>query len=177
MATPICTHVGKFLEAMRNAVVDLLLVRIRFRVGLADTLRNHTGIALCVAGIFAIFALHTGRVLEEIAAQSTPHDVVELLLHKLVAVHLMNLFLALANGALSVEADIEGSSVFCLLCEADSEVHCASGLERKPRVNGLRGLSNRGIHTKTTSAARAKSNSLGRCAELCWLWAGKLLRG
>lgn len=41
MATPVGTHVGEFLETMRNTMVDLLLVRVRFRVGLADTLGDH----------------------------------------------------------------------------------------------------------------------------------------
>lgn len=38
MTTPIGRDIGESLEAMRDTVVDLLLVGVRFVVGLADTL-------------------------------------------------------------------------------------------------------------------------------------------
>lgn len=80
MATPICTHIGEFLEAMRNAVVDLLLIRIRFCIRLAYALGDNTGIALCVASILAILALHACRIIfKKVSAQRATHDVVKLL--------------------------------------------------------------------------------------------------
>ena len=41
MAAPIGRKVGKSFEAMRNTVVDLLLVGVGFVVGLADTLGDN----------------------------------------------------------------------------------------------------------------------------------------
>lgn len=79
MATPICTHIGEFLEAMRNAVVDLLFVRVRFCIGFAYALRDNAGIAFCVTSVLAILALHACRIFEKISTQRTTHDVVELL--------------------------------------------------------------------------------------------------
>jgi hypothetical protein len=68
MTAPICAHIRKLLEAMRDAMVDLLLVWICFCVRLADTLCNDTGIAFCVTSVLAVFALHSSRILEEIPA-------------------------------------------------------------------------------------------------------------
>ena len=48
MAAPVGTHVGEGLETMRNAVVDLLLVRIRFGIGLANALCDDARVALLV---------------------------------------------------------------------------------------------------------------------------------
>ena len=79
MTTPVCTHVREFLETVRNAVVDLLLVRIRLCVRLADTLGDHARAALCVTSVFTVLALHTGGILEEFVANGTTHNVVELL--------------------------------------------------------------------------------------------------
>jgi len=176
VTTPICTHVGKLFETMRNAVIDLLLVWISLCVRLADTLRNHACIALRVASIFAVFALHTSRVLQEIAAQCTTHNIVELLLDKFVAVHLVDLLLALTDGTLSVKSNIKRSSVLCLFCEADAEMNGSGGLESKPCVNWWRRLGNRSLCTKA-GAARTKAYSLRRNAELRRLGgAGELLR-
>jgi hypothetical protein len=52
---------------MRNTMVDLLLVRVRFGIRLAYTLGYYTGIALCVAGVFAVLTLHSSRILQEVA--------------------------------------------------------------------------------------------------------------
>jgi hypothetical protein len=116
MATPVRTHVGKAFETMRDAVVELLLFRICFCIGLADTFGDDFGIALLVAGILAIGALHASCILEKIAAESTAHDVIELLCYEFVPVHFVHLLLALPNGTLAVEADIEPSPVFHLFC-------------------------------------------------------------
>jgi hypothetical protein len=68
VAAPVGTHVGEGLEAMRNAVVDLLFVGIGFGIGLADTLCDNTWVALLVTCQSAVRALHTSRVLEEVTA-------------------------------------------------------------------------------------------------------------
>ena len=86
MATPICSHIRERLKSMRNPMIDLLLVGIRFSIRLADTLGHDLGIALLMASILAIFALHASGVLEKISAQSTTHDVVELLYDEFVAI-------------------------------------------------------------------------------------------
>ena len=71
---------------MRDTMVQLLLVWVCLRVGLAYALGNHFSVTLLVARIFAILTLHASRVLEELAAESATHDVVELLKHELVAI-------------------------------------------------------------------------------------------
>lgn len=115
MTTPIGRDIGETLETMRNTMVDLLLVRIGFVVCLADTLGDDLGIALAVAGILAISTLHAGRILQEIAAKSTAHDVVELLGDEFVTLLLVNLFLLLSNSTLTVQTDIERAAVLHLL--------------------------------------------------------------
>jgi hypothetical protein len=79
VAAPIRAHIRELLETMRNTMVDFLLVRIRLCVRLAYTLSDNTSITFSVAGIFAVLALHASGVFEKIAAESTSHDVVELL--------------------------------------------------------------------------------------------------
>lgn len=79
MAAPIRAHIRELLETMRNTMIDFLLVRIRLCVGLAYTLSYNTSITFSVASIFAVLALHASGVFEKIAAESTAHDVVELL--------------------------------------------------------------------------------------------------
>ena len=116
MTAPIGPHVGEILESVRYTMIEFLLIRIGFRIRFADTFGNDLGVALFVARVFAILALHTGGVLEELPAKSTTHDVVELLEHKFMAVKFMNFFFALADGAFAVEANVEGSSVFELFC-------------------------------------------------------------
>ena len=69
-----------------------------------------------MASILAVFALHTSGVLEEVAAQSAAHDVVELLYDKFVSVQLVDLFFTLSDSTLAVQPDIERPSVSVLLC-------------------------------------------------------------
>lgn len=133
---------------MGNAVVDLLLVRIGLGVGLADALRDDARVALGVAGVLAVLALHAGRVREELSAQGAAHDVVELLGDELVAVHLVDLLLALPDGALAVESDIERPTIRRLLREADGQVHRAAGLQREPGIDRLRGDLCRALHAR-----------------------------
>ena len=71
---------------MWNSMIDLLLIGIRFSIRLANTFGHDLWIALLMASILAIFALHAGGVLEKISAQSTTHDVVELLYNEFVAI-------------------------------------------------------------------------------------------
>ena len=65
MAAPVCGNVGKSFEAMGNAMIDLLLVRVGLVVGFADTLCDNLGVTLAVTGVFAIRALHASGILEE----------------------------------------------------------------------------------------------------------------
>lgn len=134
MAAPIGRDVGEGLEPVRNAVIDLFFVRIGFGVALADTLGDDARIALVVASILAVFALHASRIFEEISAKRTAHDVVELVLDKLVAVHLVDLFFALSNSALSSQTKIHlPLSVF--FDEAELELDLSSRLEVEPSIN------------------------------------------
>jgi len=114
VTTPIGRDIGESLEAMRNTVVDLLLVGVRFVVGLADTLGDDLWITLSVTGIFTVGTLHAGSIFQEIATKRTTHDVVELLRHKLVALLLVNFFLSLADGTLSIQTDVERPAIFQL---------------------------------------------------------------
>lgn len=109
-------------------MVDLLLVGIGLRVTLADTLRNHTRITLCMTSVLAILTLHACRVLEEISAKRTTHDVVELVLYELVSVHLVNLLLALTNSTLSAKTEVNGAAVRVSLVECQLELNLPSRL-------------------------------------------------
>lgn len=111
MATPIGTHIGESFESMWDPVVQLLLFRIRLGIGFADTFGDDFRIAFLVARVFAVGALHPGRILEEIATEGTSHDVVELLRHELVPIHLMNFLPALADSTFAVQSDIESGPI------------------------------------------------------------------
>jgi len=100
---------------MRYAVIELRFVGVCFCIRLRDTFGDNLRVTFLVACILAIRALHTSRVLEEVTAQSTPHNVVKLLLHKFVPVLLVDFFFALSNGTFSIESDVERSAVFGLL--------------------------------------------------------------
>lgn len=115
MAAPVGGDVGEPFEAMGNAVVDLLLVWVGLVVCLADTLCDNLGVALAVTGVLAIRALHACSILEEFSAQRTAHDVVELLGDKLVALLFVNLLLLLAHGTLTVQTNVERTTVLQLL--------------------------------------------------------------
>jgi hypothetical protein len=115
MATPISGNVGKPFKAMRDAVVDLLLVGIRLVVRLANTFRDNFGVALSVAGILAVGTLHSSSVFQEIAAKRATHDVVELLRDELVTLLLVYFLLPLSDRTLTVETDVERSSVLRVL--------------------------------------------------------------
>ena len=103
MTAPIRSHVRKSLETMGYAMIDFLLVRISFSVRLANTLCDNFRVTVLVARVFAISALHPRRIFEEVATESTPHDVVKLLLNELVAILFVNFFLALTNSSLALD--------------------------------------------------------------------------
>lgn len=100
-------------------MINLLLIRISLRIGFTDALCNHAGVTFGVAGVLAVFALHTGGVLEKVAAKRTSHDIVKLLRYELVSEHLMDQFLTLANGSLTVKTNIEWPPVLGLLDKAE----------------------------------------------------------
>lgn len=137
MATPIGGDVGEWLEPVRNPVVDLLFVRVRLRVRLADTLCDDALVAFRVASVLAVLALHPSRVFEEIAAQGAAHNVVELVLDELVPVHLVDLLLPLTNSALTTKTDVDWSAILVHLVEIHLEVDRARGFQVEPAVNGL----------------------------------------
>ena len=150
-------------------MVDLLLVWVRLCIGFADTLGNNACVALCVASIFTVLALHTSRVLEKVSAKRTAHNVVELLRNKLVAVHLVNLFLPLSNGTLTIETKIEWSSVLGLLGETNCQVNCSSRLESEPGINWLWRNCTRSGHA-SAHRSRSCSPSTSRRRTKLWRW-------
>jgi hypothetical protein len=103
MATPIGSQVGEKVEAMRNAMVDFLFVRIGFIICLANAFGDNLRIALGVTSILAIAALHASRVFEEFAAKSASHDIVELLFDEFVTLFLNDFLFLLSNGTLPIE--------------------------------------------------------------------------
>ena len=107
MATPVGRNVGKPFPAVWDTMVDLFVVWIRLIIRLADALRDNLWIALPMTSILAVDTLHTGCVLQEVAAKGTPHDVVELLRDELVALFLDNLLLLLTDGSLAIEPKVE----------------------------------------------------------------------
>lgn len=121
MAAPICRNVGKILEAMWDAVVDLFFVWVGFIVRLADALGDHFRIAFTMARVLAIGTLHACSILQEVPAKRAAHNVVELLCDELVALLLVDLFLLLTDCALSVQAVVEWTAILQLLrCESVS---------------------------------------------------------
>lgn len=98
-------------------MIQLGFVWVRFGVRLCDTLRDYLGVTFLVTCVVAVGALHPCSVLEELAAESTTHDVVELLLHELVAVLLHHIFFALPDCTLSAESKIEWLLVASVLCK------------------------------------------------------------
>lgn len=97
-------------------MIQLLFVRIRFSVGLANTFRNNFGKALLVARILAVLALHTRGIFQKVSTQRTSHNVVELLRYKLVSVLLLNLFFPLAYSTFAVQTQVEWPSIFDIFC-------------------------------------------------------------
>lgn len=104
---------------MGDAVIDLLFVRISFSITLTDTFGDNARVAFSVASVLAVLALHACRILEEVSAKGAAHDVVELVLDKLVSVHLVNLLLALTNSTHTTETlQVDGAASVVLLEES-----------------------------------------------------------
>ena len=120
---------------MRNAVIDLRLIGIRLGIGLRDTLRDNLRVALLVARKFAVGTLHTSRVLEEVAAKRASHDVVKLLLDKLVAILFVDFVFLLTNGTFASKTKIIVALFLVLLHEAHGHVDSPNGLKGKPRLD------------------------------------------
>ena len=96
---------------MGYLVIELLFIRIRFVISFADTLCDDLGKAFLVASVFAVFALHSDGVFQEVAAKSASHDVVEVLRNEFMSVHFMDLFLPLADGSFSVQTYVDETPV------------------------------------------------------------------
>lgn len=84
---------------MRNAMIDLFFVVPCIRFG--DTLSHHLLMALFVAGITTVFALITSSVEQKVAAESTEHELVKLLLDEFVSVHFVDFAFAFTDGTLT----------------------------------------------------------------------------
>lgn len=97
-------------------MIEFLLIRIGFSIGFADAFRHDFQVTFLVACVFTIFALHTGRVLQEIATQSAAHDIIKLLENEFVAVEFMNFLFSLTDGALAIQPEIERSLVLVVFC-------------------------------------------------------------
>ena len=95
-------------------MIQFLFIGVGLRIRLANTLGYDFCVALFVTRIFAIFTLHTRRILEEVPTKSTTHDVVELLKNKFMAVKFVNFFFALSDSTFTVKTNIKGSPVFDL---------------------------------------------------------------
>lgn len=88
-------------------MIQFRLVGICLCVRLCDTFRHHLRIALFMTGVLAVGALHPCGVFQKFTAKRATHNVVELLLDKLVTILFDHLFFALANGTLSAKPSIE----------------------------------------------------------------------
>ena len=95
-------------------MVQFFLIRVGFRIRLADTFCNNFRIAFFVASIFAVLALHSCGVFKKVSTESATHDVVKLLEHEFVAVQFVNLFLSLTNSAFAIESNVKWSSILDL---------------------------------------------------------------
>ena len=135
VAAPVGRHIRVRLEPVRNSVVDLLFIRISLGIALADAFRNDRRVTFSVTKILAIFALHACRVLKEVAAQCTTHNVVELVLHELVSVHLVDFLLSLTDSALSPKTKVDWSAVLVGLGEVELELNLSSRLEVEPSLD------------------------------------------
>ena len=65
MTAPVGRVIAESRKPVRDAMVDLLLLGVSFRVGFTNTLRDDARVAFVVAGVLAVLALHTRAALEE----------------------------------------------------------------------------------------------------------------
>ena len=130
MTTPVGRDVGKSFEPMRDTMIDLFFVGVGLVVGFADTLGDDLLVAFPVASILAVSTLHTGRILQKVAAKGTAHDVVELLRNELVSLLLVDFFLLLSDGSLTVQSNVEWTAILQLL--GYTQPASVDGLENIP---------------------------------------------
>lgn len=107
--TPVGGDVGVGLEAVRDTVVDLLLISLPVGSGFGDTLGDDLGVAPLVTGVSTVLALVTFSGEKQFTTQSTHYGLVELALNELVAVHLMHVTLAFLDGTLTTESLIRAT--------------------------------------------------------------------
>jgi hypothetical protein len=107
MTAPVGANIRSTLEAMRNTMVDFLLLgvgfRIRFRYAFSDDLL----VTFLMASVLAIRTLVSGGILQEVTAQRASHNIVKLLLHKLMTILLMYFLFPLTYGTLTAEAELQ----------------------------------------------------------------------
>ena len=139
MTAPVRRNVAEGLEPVWDPVVDLLFVGISLGIRFADTFGDNTRVTFRMASVFAVLALHPRGILEEIPAQRTAHDVVELMLHELVPIHLVDLFLALTDSSFATKSQINWATVLILLDEIQGQMDRTSGLKIEPCVDRLGG--------------------------------------
>ena len=116
-------------------MIDLLFVWVGFVICFANAFCDDLRVAFSVTSVLTVCTLHTSGILEKFSAKSAAHNVIELLLDKLVALLFMDFFLLLADGALSIQAYIEWPSTSSLFLEAHGQMDSASWFERKPGVD------------------------------------------
>jgi hypothetical protein len=159
MAAPIGSNVRKRFEAMWNTVVDFLFVAFP-SVGLGYTLGDNFFIALFVASVSTILALISEGVEEKIVTERTEHELVELSLHELVAVHFMHFTLALPDSSLSTKTakgTIQWALPHVLLNEVQIKGYGPSGLNCEPGINPIGPLLSRKSRTEISSRSIAVS--------------------
>lgn len=101
VAAPVRPNIRDRLEPVWNPMIDLLLILSRAALG--DTLGNDLLVALLVARVLAVLALVPECIHQELAAEGAEDDLVELPLHELVPVHLVDFVLPGTHGTLSAE--------------------------------------------------------------------------
>jgi len=102
MATPRGSHIGESLEAVRDTMIDLFLITFT-SVGFGYAFGYDFLITFLVASVPAVFTLIAESVQQEVIAESTENQLVELLLDEFVPIHLMYLVLAFTNSTLTTK--------------------------------------------------------------------------
>lgn len=108
--TPVRGDVGVGLEAVRNTVVDLLLVSLPVGSGFGDTFGDDLGVTPLVTSVPTVLALVTFSGEKQFTTQSTHYGLVELALNELVSVHLMHVTLALLDGTLTTKSLVRATT-------------------------------------------------------------------
>lgn len=125
MTAPVGAHVGKVFESMGDAVVEFLFDWIRLVDQLSDAVGHHLGITLLMTCIVAARTLHTSSVFQQLAALSTAHDAIKLLLYELVSALLHNILFPLMNSSFSAQNKVKWLLVPRVLGEGHGKVDSA----------------------------------------------------